>query len=117
MTTNQQAADNENRRHLRPLDVLLAILLATIAAVPPSIFALAAYSKAGETHDLVNSRMTEMLGIYTKAATDAATLAERIRIEQIKLQQSASPVVVPPIVMPPIVLPAPAPVPTVKETK
>lgn len=53
------------------------ILVAVIAAIPPSIVGLAAYNKADQTHQLVNSRMTELLELTRKAAKDEATLAEK----------------------------------------
>lgn len=53
------------------------VLLAVITATPPTIVALGAFVQAKETHEAVNSRMTELLLITKKAATDAATLAEQ----------------------------------------
>ena len=53
------------------------IIISGIVAIPPTIAAVAALHKATQTHDIVNSRMTEMLALTKKAATDAATLAEK----------------------------------------
>lgn len=66
------------------------IILAIITAIPPTMVAAAAFyqaykanSKAGETHNLVNSRMTELLEISKKASADAATLTEK-RTQEVK---------------------------------
>lgn len=54
-----------------------AVVIAAIAAVPPTLAALAAFGRADSTHDLVNSRMTEMLTVVKAAATAEATLKEK----------------------------------------
>lgn len=54
-----------------------AVAIAAIAAVPPTLMALAAFNKAESTHALVNSRMTEMLTVVKAAATAEATLKEK----------------------------------------
>jgi len=67
------------------------VLVAFFSCIPPTILAYAAYSKAGETHDIVNSRMTEYKAsleqvsklLQDKAAADA-TAAERDREESRK---------------------------------
>lgn len=59
------------------LTLWLAFAIAIVTATPPTILALAAYNKSQETHDVVNSRMTEMIKLVGSAATDAATLAEK----------------------------------------
>lgn len=53
------------------------IIAAAIAVLPPTILAIASLYKASETHNLVNSRMTELLEITKKAATADATLKEK----------------------------------------
>lgn len=57
--------------------VVLAIALAVIAAVPPSIVAMAAFNKASATHELVNSRMTELLEITRKSSKAEGKLGEQ----------------------------------------
>ena len=58
------------------------ILIAVIAATPPTIVATASLIKATQTHDLVNSRMTELLEITKAEATSKATLAEKLAERQ-----------------------------------
>lgn len=67
------------------------LITASATAIPATIFALAAWRAAGraeaqaketqvqakETHDIVNSRMSEMRDIIRKEATAEATLAEK----------------------------------------
>lgn len=53
------------------------IIIAVIAAVPPTVVAYAAVLSYRKTHDLVNSRMTELLEITRQLATSKATAAER----------------------------------------
>lgn len=57
--------------------VVLAVALACIAAIPPTMVAWSALTKAEETHDLVNSRMTQMLELVRKSASAEATLKEK----------------------------------------
>lgn len=57
--------------------IFLAIVLAVLAALPPTLVAWAALQKADETHNLVNSRMTEMLSVVKAAASAEATLKEK----------------------------------------
>lgn len=64
------------------------IVLAAIAALPPTLVALAAYVQAIRTHTAVNSRMTELLEITKRQATDAATLAEK-KAEQFRKGEAA----------------------------
>lgn len=66
------------------LTLWLAFAIAIVTATPPTILALAAYNESSaalaqsvETHKVVNSRMTEMIGLVGKSAADAATLAEK----------------------------------------
>lgn len=59
------------------VDILDKVITAIIAAVPPTIMALAAYMKASQTHDLVNSRMSELLEIARKESAAQATLDEK----------------------------------------
>lgn len=61
-----------------------AIILAIITATPPTIVALAALITARkaevqskETHNLVNSRMTELLKVTSNLAASDATAAEK----------------------------------------
>lgn len=59
------------------LTLWLAFAIAIVTATPPTILAMAAYNQSADTHKLVNSRMTEMIELVEKSATDAATLAEK----------------------------------------
>lgn len=66
------------------------IILAIITATPPTLVAAAALyqaikakNKTIETHEAVNSRMTELLEISKKASADAATLTEK-RTQEVK---------------------------------
>lgn len=59
------------------LTLWLAFVIAIITSIAPTILALAAYRQSAETHDVVNSRMSEMIVLVKAAATDAATLAEK----------------------------------------
>ena len=60
------------------------VLLAMIAATPPTLVALGAFFHARDasvqstaTHQAVNSRLTEFMALIKSAATDAALLKER----------------------------------------
>lgn len=53
------------------------VIIASIAAVPPTIAACAAFIQAWKTHKSVNSRMDELLKAATEAATAEATVAEK----------------------------------------
>lgn len=59
------------------LTLWLAFVIAIITSIAPTILALAAYRQSAATHDVVNSRMSEMIVLVKSAATDAATLAEK----------------------------------------
>lgn len=69
---------------MNKLTLWLAFAIAVVTAIPPTILALAAYNESAaaraqsaETHNVVNSRMSEMIKLVEKSATDAATLAEK----------------------------------------
>lgn len=59
------------------LTLWLAFGIAIVTAIPPTILALAAYRQSADTHDVVNSRMSEMIKLVEKSSADAATLAEK----------------------------------------
>lgn len=59
------------------LTLWLAFVIALVTSIAPTILALAAYRQSAETHDVVNSRMTEMIKLVKTASGDAATLAEK----------------------------------------
>lgn len=76
-----QSDDKEKWRQF-----VLAVVLALIATIPPTLMSLAALLKASDTevkvdatHDLVNSRMTEMLEVVKAAATAKGILTEKTR--------------------------------------
>ena len=73
------------------------VALAAIAALAPTIMAAGAFWRASEskeqtlsTHQLVNSRMTEMIEVVRKQAHDAAILAERDEQAKIKAATDAA---------------------------
>lgn len=90
-------------RDRRPAINWTVVLVAALAAIPPSLAALATYIKTNETHDLVNSRMTEMLTVVRQGSADAATLAEKKKQEERKLIEGAASATPAPVV------PVPAP--------
>lgn len=53
------------------------IIAAIIATTPPTILAIASLKKSYQTHELVNSRMTELLAIAKKESAATATLKEK----------------------------------------
>jgi len=53
------------------------VILAFLAAIPPSLVALAALVQAIRTHKAVNSRMTELLEVTKRAAAGDAVAEER----------------------------------------
>lgn len=53
------------------------VIIAGIAAVPPTLMASAALWQAIKTHKSVNSRMDELLKAATEAARAEATIAEK----------------------------------------
>ena len=53
------------------------VMLAIIAATPPTLVALAALWQAVETHRTVNSRMSEMLELTKTVATASAKAKEQ----------------------------------------
>jgi len=53
------------------------VMLAIIAALPPTLVALAALWQAIETHRTVNSRMSEMLELTKTVATASAKAKEQ----------------------------------------
>lgn len=53
------------------------IILALLASLPPTLVAIAAFRRQGTTHDLVNSRMTELLEVTRTNAANKATLVEK----------------------------------------
>lgn len=59
------------------LTLWLAFIIAIVTSIAPTILALAAYRQSAATHEIVNSRMSEMIILVKAAATDAATLAEK----------------------------------------
>lgn len=68
-----------------------AIIIAAIAAIPPTVAAIAAYFEAtraieqgAATQHSVDGRMTDLLVITKKAATDAATIAEKLAEQERK---------------------------------
>lgn len=56
---------------------IVAGLPTTIAAIAALIQASKAHTQATETHKAVNSRMTELLELTRKQASDEATLVEK----------------------------------------
>lgn len=58
-------------------DNLRIVLVAALAAIPPTVFSAAALWRAIKTHKLVNSRMTELLAATKASASAEATLAEK----------------------------------------
>lgn len=59
--------------------LILTIVGMFIAGVPPAILAWASMRKTVEVHDLVNSRMTELLEITRTSERAKGVLAERQR--------------------------------------
>lgn len=53
------------------------VIIAGIAALPPTVVAAAAFVQALKTHKSVNSRMTELLEATKAQATAEATVAEQ----------------------------------------
>jgi hypothetical protein len=62
------------------MDIQL-IVLAIIAAVPPTLVGLASLFQATRTHRIVNSRMTELLELTRKSSEAKGTLDEKERVK------------------------------------
>jgi hypothetical protein len=64
------------------------VLVAALAAMPPTIVGVAALLQAVRTHDLVNSRVTELVELEKrKAAADATKIEQAAENErQLKAQ-------------------------------
>jgi hypothetical protein len=64
------------------------VLVAVLAAMPPTLIALAGLVQAVRTHDLVNSRVTELVELEKrKAAVDATKIEQAAENErQLKAQ-------------------------------
>lgn len=89
--TKTDLNDKLNSNGLTWQTVVLTVSLALISAAPPTILALSARDEARqakvktvETHDLVNSRLTEVLPLLVKGAADSATLKEKQGQELLK---------------------------------
>jgi len=66
------------------MDKTLAdVLLALIAAIPPTLVALAAFIQAKKTHLAVNSRMTELLTL-TRESSEAKGVVREKATQQAK---------------------------------
>ena len=53
------------------------MIVALITSIPPTLFAFAAWRQSGKVHNLINSRMTELLEITKREAAANATLLEK----------------------------------------